>query len=42
MARDAAATTALHEMGWSVLRFWETEVTRNLDTVVRLVTDALC
>lgn len=29
MARDAAATAALREQGWTVLRFWDFEVRRD-------------
>jgi DNA mismatch endonuclease (patch repair protein) len=33
-SRDHDQTQALHELGWEVLRFWETDIHRNLDHAV--------
>lgn len=32
VSRDDAATLALQRAGWAVLRFWESDVKRNLET----------
>lgn len=37
MARDAEVTDRLRVEGWTVLRFWESDVTRNPDEVVRRI-----
>ncbi|MCC6381437.1 MAG: very short patch repair endonuclease, partial [Dehalococcoidia bacterium] len=31
VARDRFANASLHELGWLVLRFWDEELTSNLD-----------
>lgn len=37
MQRDAEVTAALHEAGWLVLRFWESDVKRDVATAVAAV-----
>ena len=37
MERDRRADEALHEMGWTVIRLWDFEVRRDLETCVRRV-----
>lgn len=39
--RDREADAALVELGWTVLRFWDFDVTRHLDRCVGQVEDAL-
>lgn len=41
MERDSQADAALHDAGWTVLRFWDFEIENELDTVVDRVTKAL-
>ncbi len=41
MERDRQNTRRLQEMGWTVLRFWETEVRSDLERVVPTVKEAL-
>lgn len=41
MERDCRSTAALLADGWSVLRFWESDVTNRLDTCVEEVMEAL-
>ena len=38
---DSARTTALEQSGWRVLRFWNDEVLRNADGVLRAIAAAL-
>ncbi len=33
--RDRAKTRALEQLGWTVLRFWETDILRDLETVAQ-------
>lgn len=40
-ARDAAVNLALDAAGWTVLRFWDFEVDRDLTTCVAIVKKAL-
>ena len=40
MSRDCAATASLLAEGWTVLRFWESEVKKNLGNCVDLVLEA--
>ena len=35
--RDQAVDTELQKMGWTVLRFWGKEITRDLDSCVESV-----
>src|SRR5438045_4883790 len=37
MARDRAVDVTLREMGWSVLRFWDVDITSDLDGCIRRV-----
>lgn len=39
--RDLEQTEALKEQGWTVLRFWETEVTKDPDAAVEAILNAL-
>ena len=39
MQRDAEVTRALTEQGWIVLRFWESEVQQNADSVAEWVAE---
>lgn len=42
VSRDDAATIALQHAGWAVLRFWESDVKRNLEaTADRIATEVL-
>jgi DNA mismatch endonuclease, patch repair protein len=41
IARDRRTESTLREMGWEVLRFWETEVKRDIDACVARVLEAL-
>jgi DNA mismatch endonuclease (patch repair protein) len=41
MARDAGANRALAERNWSVLRFWDFEIRRDLDRCVEQVLERL-
>lgn len=38
--RDRETDAALSALGWKVLRFWETEILREIDAVVKRVKDA--
>ena len=40
-ARDAERDAAMQAIGWHVLRFWNTEVTGNLDGVLREIVRVL-
>lgn len=42
VARDRAADERLRQDGWTVLRFWDFEVRKDLDACVRRVADAMC
>lgn len=35
--RDSEVDSALREMGWKVLRFWESEINENLDLCVKRI-----
>lgn len=37
MSRDRRSNERLRALGWVVLRFWESEILRNIDRVVRLI-----
>lgn len=39
--RDDEVTAALEKEGWTVLRFWESDVRRNLESVVAMVENAV-
>ena len=39
MARDCASTTSLLSDGWTVIRFWESEINRNLERCIQMVID---
>ncbi len=39
--RDSATTLALEDAGWTVLRFWETDVLRDPLSIARQVLDAV-
>lgn len=39
--RDIRNNTLLSELGWRVLRLWETDVLKDPDSAARLVADAL-
>lgn len=41
MARDRKVTESLQKEGWTVLRFWETEITKNLDGCVEVIERAV-
>jgi len=41
MERDCAATSALLKDGWTVLRFWEKDILKNLHTCVELTLDVI-
>lgn len=41
MARDNAATARLEAIGWTVLRFWETDILKFPDLVTKSVLKAL-
>ena len=41
MQRDATATASLQAMGWTALRFWESDIRRALDECVRMTIGAL-
>ena len=41
MARDSAATAALLADGWTVLRFWESDIGANLDRCVQTTLDVV-
>jgi DNA mismatch endonuclease (patch repair protein) len=41
MERDKSSTAALEAMGWSVLRFWDFEIMRDIDGCVRKISAAL-
>lgn len=41
MSRDCAATASLLSKGWTVLRFWESEVQKNLGNCVDLVLEVI-
>jgi DNA mismatch endonuclease (patch repair protein) len=40
-ARDARVNAELTELGWTVLRFWDFEVERDVKSCVRCIVDAL-
>jgi len=39
--RDEARDAAMHEAGWLVLRFWNNEVTENLDGVLARIAEVI-
>lgn len=39
--RDAMRTQILEQLGWRVIRFWNDEVTRNIDGVLQAIAQAL-
>lgn len=41
MKRDQEVTTALQNEGWKVLRFWEWQIKKDLDTCVTIVLEAI-
>ena len=41
MKRDCAATTSLLSKGWTVLRFWESEVQKNLEKCIELTLEVV-
>lgn len=41
VARDSSATAELERMGWSVLRFWESDVARNIEKTVNTISAIL-
>lgn len=41
IARDKEINTRLCSMGWTVVRFWESEIYSDLDKCVRVVLDAI-
>lgn len=41
IARDARVTAALEESGWLVLRFWETDIMRDVNPAVKCIAEAL-
>jgi len=41
MERDIEHNKALQKDGWTVLRFWESEINRNLDSIVNIVLKTL-
>ena len=41
MERDVENNKALQENGWTVLRFWESEINKNIDKVVNIVVRTL-
>lgn len=42
VARDRAADQALRERGWTVLRFWDFDVMRDVEPCVSRIETALC
>lgn len=40
MRRDCSVTSALLSQGWTVLRFWESKIRKNLDQCVKLTIEA--
>jgi len=42
MQRDQDVNTRLADMGWTVLRLWESDINTDLDQAVSLVLSALC
>jgi very-short-patch-repair endonuclease len=38
---DAERERAFHDLGWTTLRFWNNEITENLDGVLTLIANAL-
>lgn len=41
MERDKIITQQLQEVGWTVLRFWEWQIKKNLDECVEIVLEAV-
>lgn len=39
--RDAEVTTGLQDVGWQVLRVWESDAKKNMEAVVRQIADAV-
>jgi len=37
--RDVSVTRTLEEQGWTVLRYWETDVKKNLDEIADAIVD---
>jgi very-short-patch-repair endonuclease len=41
MERDRMANAALEELGWTVLRFWDFDVEKNLELCLEAIDQAL-
>ena len=41
MERDCRSTAALISEGWTVLRFWESDIKKNLDECISLTMDVI-
>lgn len=39
--RDREVETSLNQLGWIVLRFWEHQIEKDIDSVIRLITKEL-